>query len=477
MNPCMPLWEHIADGEPHVFKNPIIGEERLYIYGTHDTSKTFYGSLDYTLWSAPINNLTDWKNHGVIWQVEQNGGKKEEESHLAALFAPDCCQGPDGKFYLFAFPIGEVSDKRNILVSDSPEGPFQPYGRIEYLGDPAVFVDEDSRVYVYNGGPGFKTPTVSRLDKDMLTTLETREMKTMGGNNIPNFFEASSLRKVGEKYIYIYSSARKMDKHYFTQTAQGLMNGYALLEYCYSDNPMGPWKYGGVLMNNGGEPLGEPGEYYYGTRRSYYNGTIHGSIEKIAGKWYVFYHKNTNNSDFCRQTCMEPIQVKVLENGEVCIAEAEMTSQGCEMDGLPINRKYPAGIACYLTNGAYITSGYEEKKEYNPITNIKNGVVVGIKYMNFGEGKTYRLEMELMPRNLGGRVAVRLDNPKMEPLVILDIPMKQEMFWKNGDEEWEFQKIEINVGCINGKHAIYFSFYAENENEICEWNSFKFTEN
>lgn len=29
-NPYLPLWEHIPDGEPHVF------EDRLYVFGSHD---------------------------------------------------------------------------------------------------------------------------------------------------------------------------------------------------------------------------------------------------------------------------------------------------------------------------------------------------------------------------------------------------------------------------------------------------------
>lgn len=30
LNPYLPLYEHIPDGEPHVFQN------RLYIFGSHD---------------------------------------------------------------------------------------------------------------------------------------------------------------------------------------------------------------------------------------------------------------------------------------------------------------------------------------------------------------------------------------------------------------------------------------------------------
>ena len=460
MNPCMPLWEHIADVEPHVFRNPATGEERIYVFGSHDTSEEFYCSLDYVLWSAPTEHLDDWTNHGVIYSVK----KTDEDAKLAALFAPDACQGPDGRFYLFAFPVGAVSDDRNVLVSDVPEGPYLPYGRIPYLGDPAVLADEDGQIYVYNGGPGMSTPTVSRLAADMLTTLETREMKTVTGENIPNFFEASSIRKVGKWYVYIYSSARRGDPKYFTQTFNGLTTGYTLLEYCYSRTPVGPWIYGGILMDNGGEPLGSEADYYLGTRRSYYNGTIHGSIEKIKDRWYVFYHKNTNHHDFSRQTCMEPIEIKEEED-RLMIFQPEMTSQGAQTEGLDAESRIPAGCACYLTGGAYITDCPKEDRGLNPIVNITNGTVVGIRYLQFGEEKEFRIHLQLCPVTEGGKIAVRLDDPHGENLTMLTVK-------KEGREG--YRNIMSNVGKISGKHGLYLVFYAENEREICRLNEISF---
>jgi|GEM_PF-6338988 len=37
-NPYMPLWEHVPDGEPHVFEYN--GSQRVYVYGSHDTLRT-----------------------------------------------------------------------------------------------------------------------------------------------------------------------------------------------------------------------------------------------------------------------------------------------------------------------------------------------------------------------------------------------------------------------------------------------------
>ena len=55
-NPYLPLYECIPDGEPHVFG------DRVYIYGSHDKEggETFC-MLDYTTYSAPVTDLSDWR--------------------------------------------------------------------------------------------------------------------------------------------------------------------------------------------------------------------------------------------------------------------------------------------------------------------------------------------------------------------------------------------------------------------------------
>ena len=65
-NPFMPLWEHIPDGEPHVFDDPDRpGHKRVYIYGSHDDLVTDYCGLNQVVWSAPVDDLTNWRYDGV----------------------------------------------------------------------------------------------------------------------------------------------------------------------------------------------------------------------------------------------------------------------------------------------------------------------------------------------------------------------------------------------------------------------------
>ena len=66
-NPFLPIYECIPDGEPHVFG------DRVYLYGSHDKEggETFC-MLDYTVYSAPVEDLSDWRCEGVIYRAEQD---------------------------------------------------------------------------------------------------------------------------------------------------------------------------------------------------------------------------------------------------------------------------------------------------------------------------------------------------------------------------------------------------------------------
>ena len=72
-NPYMPLWEYIPDGEPYVFEDPDCpGKYRVYVYGSHDIEVSQYCGRDQVVWSAPVDNLTDWRYDGVIFKSDAN---------------------------------------------------------------------------------------------------------------------------------------------------------------------------------------------------------------------------------------------------------------------------------------------------------------------------------------------------------------------------------------------------------------------
>ena len=88
VNPFLPSWEYIPDGEPRVFGN------RVYLYGSHDHfGAPIFCVGDYVCWSAPVDDLADWRYEGVIYKRNQDP-KNRLGLHL--LFAPDVVRGSVG---------------------------------------------------------------------------------------------------------------------------------------------------------------------------------------------------------------------------------------------------------------------------------------------------------------------------------------------------------------------------------------------
>src|SRR5699024_5177864 len=153
------------------------------------------------------------------------------------------------------------------------------------------------------------------------------------------FLEASSMRKFGDTYYFIYSS----------------LNSHELC-YATSDNPTGGFKYGGILVSNG--DIGMPGVTDVKHAKNY-TGNTHGSLIEINGNYYVFYHRHTNRKQSSRQACAERIR---FENGK--FYQVEMTSCGLNNGSLKGHGRYPSYIACnlYGRNGTMFYSMIKHRK-------------------------------------------------------------------------------------------------------------------
>ncbi|MCR5331722.1 MAG: family 43 glycosylhydrolase [Lachnospiraceae bacterium] len=411
-NPFLPLWEYIPDGEPRQFG------DRVYIYGSHDR----YGCdefCDYKLkvWSAPVNDLNNWTCHGHSFHTRPDSDHPSSVTHTEnPLYAPDCVE-KDGKYYLYTYILGA---KGCVSVSDRPEGPFKLISTYNYapedagddgiFNDAGVLVDDDGRVYVYYG---FTASNMNELDPDdMHTVIPGSLIKHVidDGEEVPEerrFFEASSPRKIGDTYYLIYSP-RKGSR----------------LAYATSKSPVGPFTYRGYIIDNG---VDFPG------------GNDHGSICRIGGQWYIFYHRMTNNSISSRRACVEKIEI--LPDGT--IPPVEMTSLGFE-ESLNPYRAVSADIACVLRGGCFIT---EKSVFERVITQIKDGCIIGYKYFDFGEDdSTKTMELALKCRGTGcaGRIVVTADDyDNGEILGSVDTGL--------GDGVYKGR-----IKSLTGRHAVFF---------------------
>ena len=509
-NPYLPLWEHIPDGEPYIFEDPDNpGEYRVYVYGSHDSMITGYCGRELVVWSASVDNLNEWRYDGEILRVlnNANGEPLSSEGLSDVLYAPDVTEKiePDGTKMYYLFPNDMEYGRRSLIAkSPHPDGPFEVCnwskenpswtdGILEF--DPAVFVDDDGRVYGYWG---FECSYAAELDPNTMCTLKdgTEIVKDMisssKSDGVFRFFEASSIRKIEDKYVFVYSRVTHEGEF-------GLPSTNYTLAYAYSDAPLGPWTYGGTIIDGRAREIDEAGNVIASGTVA---GNTHGGICEINDQWYVFYHRQTGTDEYARQAMVAPITVEVEKGkgGKVHISEGEYNSEGFSLNGLDPLEVHSAGIACWYTGpkvaiheypnniffGSYVASGYGTDDKYeapydlrnntNQVVNNTAGSIVGYKYFNFDGTygrKNLGLVLNLIPEGVVGTITVMADRPweSQGGVEVGSIDLTADMPMSPAD-------VEIAVPALaqmKGKHAIYLKFSSDvPEKSICILNNLKF---
>ena len=529
-NPSLPLWEHLPDGEPRVFEDPDNpGKLRAYIVGSHDVKFTEYCGNDIRIWSAPVEDLTNWRDEGPVFSHYVNG-------KWDTMFAPDLVEVKDkttGKKTYWLYPHSR-GWRRVAMVckGDRPDGPFTPVNLnadgtacvdgslIDF--DPSVFVENITnkkdpdyargfRAYVFYG---FRHSTAYELDQDNMYAVRPGTqihdyfipaserygvIRDPEGTQYPalykgqnpgdfNFFEASSIRQVGNKYVMVFSG------YSGPEYGQGSTN--SALRYAFGDSPLGPWRSGGVLVDSRGIVPNEDGTHLVGMNAAH---NTHGSIQEINGQWYVFYHRPPRGFGFARQAMVAPIKIEwdkksVAKGGQVRITAydpyaknnewtakasdgmqytgAEVTSEGFNIFGLPPYAYYSAGIACYMSDQKWMQDNFDVWNNSMDLAGVKNGGVVGFKYFGFGglakhtkgikpfegtkQGDNTKFCINMTSKGKGAfRVRVMLDGPYAnstwngKEIAVVDVPA-------NAAKEATTYEVAVPaVEGLTGKHAIY----------------------
>ena len=440
-NPYLPLWEHLPDGEPRVFEDPDKpGKFRIYIIGSHDVRFNSYCGPDIREWSAPVEDLSDWRDEGSIFTYPISG-------QWDVMYAPDLVEirRKDGTKDYYLYPHSRGRNREAMVAKGKrPDGPFTPVNvTADGLGtvpgstmgfDPSVYIDyvtdakdPDFEVgFRAYGFWGFQRSSAGQLDQKTMYSLRPGTeaigyfipassrygvVRDPQGTVYPalfpgedlgsfNFFEAASIRKIGNKFVWVYSG--------YSGPEYGLGSTNSALRYAYGDSPLGPWKSGGVLVDSRSVVPGKDGT---ALQTGYSGHNTHGSIQQINDQWYVFYHRAPRGFGNARQPMVAPVTIKwdekpVAEGGKVIIrgyspytedniwtakdsqgkeyTGAEVTSEGFNIYGLDPYQYYSAGYACYLSNLNSQQDSWDIWDNNMPITSVKNGNIIGYKYFGFG---------------------------------------------------------------------------------------------
>lgn len=472
-NPYLPSYEYVPDGEPHVF------EGRLYIFGSHDGfGHEDFCLNDYVTWSAPLDNLADWRYEGVIYRRTQDPKNRKGKSHMNA---PDVCRGPDGRYYLYY----QLHDRTftSVAVADRPQGPYEFYGYVHhkngklygqvrgdsYNFDPGLLTDDDGRIYFYTGfapnaafpkvfqlmmqlsGAAFMGGCCAELEPDMLTLKDGVTHVLIPGEEAAvgtsfeghGFFEASSPRKINGTYYLVYSSALSHE-----------------LCYATAERPLGPFRFGGTIISIG--DVGLDGIQGVEDARNY-TGNTHGGLVEVQGQWYIFYHRQTNLRKCNRQGCAE--KVTILPDGS--IPQVELTSCGLNPGPLEARGTYEARIACNLWDrepsfgyDAYMKGSYDthpyltqsgEDREERPdqyIANLRDGATGGYKYFDFAARRPVGIAVRLRGK-ADGILRVSMQEKGGEPAAELPVHTADASAWQT------FRGAFQSPDCVS---ALYFTW-------------------
>lgn len=245
--------------------------DRVYIYPSHDIlAKPGHGRVgwfcmeDYHVFSSA--NLTDWTDHGTI--ISQTKVPWTDPAAYS-MWAPDCIFR-NGKYY-FYFPAKAKNEKDGngfligVAIADKPYGPFvpqpEPIQNVHGI-DPNVFIDKNGQAYLYWAQGNIYA---AKLKSNMLELASEpqilAELPEKGLKEGPYLFERNEIY-----YLTYPHVANKTER----------------LEYAISNNPMGPFKFAGVIMDESASGCW----------------TNHQSIVQFKNQWLLFYHNDDLSPNF-----------------------------------------------------------------------------------------------------------------------------------------------------------------------------------
>ncbi|MEN3111252.1 family 43 glycosylhydrolase [Uliginosibacterium paludis] len=252
---------HTADPSGHVWP-----DGKMYLYTSHDEEcQPDFFMKDWYAFSS--SDLVHWQNHGAVLSVKDLAWADNY------AWAPDAAYR-NGKYYL-VFPAGNGEKNREnpklstkwmgigIAESDSPTGPFKdmiggPLWRTPYANDPALFIDDDGKVYLYAHAVGADY-SVAEMADDMRGLKAPLQKMDMGG------YEP----KMEGPWVF-----KRQGLYYFT-----MPEGNRVLSYYTARSPKGPWTYRGVFMDEENAS------------------NNHHSIVEYKGQWILFYHRWLDTPD------------------------------------------------------------------------------------------------------------------------------------------------------------------------------------
>jgi len=403
---------------------------RVYVYPSHDIPAApgrgranWFVMEDYHVFSS--ENLTDWTDHGVI--VTQ-GKVNWVDSTTFSMWAPDCIE-KNGKYYFYfpatvrsAFGKGSMV---GVAIADNPAGPYipqpEPIKKTHGI-DPNVIFDKDGQAYLYwSQGRIF----VAKLKPDMLE-LES-EPQVVADLPVKGLIEGPFVFERNGIYYMTYPHVQ---------------NKVERLEYAVSDNPMGPFKFAGVIMDE--SPTG--------------CWTNHQSIVNFKNQWYLFYHHNDLSPKFDKNRSIRADSLFFNADGTIrkvapTLRGVGLTSSEKEIQIDRYSSISETGVSIAFLDSLNVFAGWKAKLN-------KQNAMIQYNAVDFGNKKLKYVRVNASSKT-GATLQIRIDKKDGSLLAEIKIP-----------QGTGFNTIDTRIMKYHkGVHNLFISLKDDSKVEI-DWISF-----
>ncbi|AXY74118.1 alpha-N-arabinofuranosidase [Paraflavitalea soli] len=354
--------------------------DRVYVYPSHDILATqgkgrvgWFCMEDYHVFSSA--NLTDWTDHGMI--VTQNKVPWVRPDSYS-MWAPDCIYR-NGKYY-FYFPTAAKDTTAygrgfaiGVAIADKPTGPFvpesTPINKVHGI-DPNVFIDKDGQAYLYWSQGNIYGAKL----KENMTELDG-EVKVLG--ELPG--------KGLKEGPYLFER-----KGIYYLTYPHVENKTERLEYAISDNPLGPFKVTGVIMDESATGCW----------------TNHQSVIEFKDQWYLFYHHNDYSPAFDKARSIRVDSLSFNADGTIRKVKPTLRGVGLTDAGAAIQVDRYSSISDKDLSVAFL----DTLQKFNGWKVILEAPGAWVQYNGVDFGTKQYKHIKLKVRSsTGGTVQVRLD--------------------------------------------------------------------
>lgn len=423
---------------------PMVHNDTVYLYTTHDEDilvNSFFTMNDWRCFSS--TDMVNWTDHGKVLSY------KDLSWAGGDAWAGQCIYR-NGKYYFYV-PVTQKTGGNaiGVAVSDSPTGPFKDaLGKPLLIGngyiDPSVFIDDDGQAYLYWGNPDLY---YAKLNEDMISYN-----KQPGVVKVPLTVESFGRRDDTDRTTsyeegpWLY----KRNSLYYLIYPGGPISEH--LAYSTSASPVGPWKYGGKVMNT----ITNKGAF-----------TNHPGLIDFKGKSYLFYHNAAlpGGGGFNRSVCIE--ELKFNNDGSIPLISPTSGVKNAVVNLNPYQINQAEMIAW--------ESGIETSSQPGVgvyVTGINNNDYIKVRSVDFGDtgaaSYTASVACDTKP-GIAKAGSIEIHTDSSNGLLIGSLPVS----YTGGVTNWMTEA--TNISGVTGVHDIYFVFKSETNN-VFNFDNWSFTE-